>query len=330
MKIHKAIRYLLFFVSYTSGTYASLHTSSWHPTISSRSLDQQFLDFNDSSLDLQAIEQENKKLSLSNDTWEAWDLNAMTQDATSNADYQLWNSSVSLDSLENNKNSSTTITQDAIKNVNIFDDNVENFEEIFKAYVIKNVGDNYPFDSEKLILHPANRNNEKKLQVLMTDDEFNYAVQANIEILNLLKNKVLFTKEMFKFYFEMLLFQLFVPDFLDTVHDLEYRSDFIVRISKKNKNFEMFLAPQELLRKFIAYYNDHQYEQEELAQLFYPLLKKINHIAMQKSLQYDAKSNAVLYLKEYYHNYLFHDLLSAMRVFCNQAVDNHVIEDRFW
>lgn len=330
MKIHKAIRYLLFFVSYTSCIYASLHTSSWHPTISSKSLDQQFLDFNDSSLDLQAIEQENKVLSLSNDTWEAWDLNAMTQEVAPDADWKPSNSSVSLNSLENNENSTMTITQEVVKNANIFDNKVQSFEEIFKAYVIKKIGDNYPLDLTKLILHPRSRHNEKKLQVLLADDEFNYAVQANIEILDLLKKNVSFTKEIFEFYFEMLLFQLFVPDFLDTVHDLEYKADSVLRNSKKNKNFEMFLAPQELLHAFITYYNDHRDEQEALQKEFYPLLKKINHIAMQKSLEHDAESNAVLYLKEYYHNPLFNDLLSTMRVSSNQVVDDHVIEDRFW
>lgn len=197
--------------------------------------------------------------------------------------------SLDIAAIMNNEKPLTQIEKEvAIDYAIIFNGDID-FQDVFKVYMIEKFGNHL----EK------SRFYEKNLKILMSDIEFRYAYQTNLEILKLSQSDEQCTVNAFQLYFEMLLFQLFVPNFLDNIAHIEY----------SNKNIS--LAPRILLSRFSRYYRHHQDDQQKLAEKFYPLLKKIDQVSFDILSNMTEKNKTSEYL-QIYQTQNFQDLLHHM------------------
>lgn len=198
--------------------------------------------------------------------------------------------SLDISAIMNNERPLTNIEKEvAVDYAIIFNGDID-FEDDFKAYMIEK------FEKDE----QQSRFNDKKLKILMSDIEFRNAYQANLEILKLSQSDQQFTLNTFELYFEMLLFQLFVPKFLDNIAEIEYT----------HKNIS--LAPRILVSRLSRYYrNQTQDYQEELAATLYPLLKKIDQVCFDILSKMTEKNKTSEYL-QIYQTQNFQDLLNTM------------------
>lgn len=260
------------------------------------------------------IDEDDQSLS-DNDGWKPWD-------SPIKFDY----SSIIKDTQHNEQE---LITNNAMGSDNdIYADDII-FGEEFKANMLQK------FDKSdqaliRLSLPHDSQFDKIKLQTLMSDIEVRHALQANIDIMNASKINGNVTRNWLLVHFDMMLFQLFVPDFLDNIN-LFSHCDLQRNFTHHEESMYkiIFLAPHVLMNHFLAYYDNHQHEQEQLRQEFLPLFQEINEVALKQSerLRRDGRSDKYLRV---YRKPKFQNLLHTMEF----PQDDHIVlqkaEEIFW